>query len=190
MVPSYISRSVAGSYDNEGVAIFALVFVFYTFIKVSKLAGGGGVAANAHPAQAGDVRYTSTPAAPWSQYPLLSEAASTAAWSGTQHASLEQWLTHLMPFSLRLDCMQTVNTGSLRWGTINLMAYFYMVLSWGGYSFVINLIPIYVLACIVTGRVTARHYLAFAPLIFVGTILAGRSIKGGNQKCCGSVGMG
>lgn len=34
MVPSYISRSVAGSYDNEGVAIFALVFVFYTFIKV------------------------------------------------------------------------------------------------------------------------------------------------------------
>lgn len=38
MVPSYISRSVAGSYDNEGVAIFALVFVFYTFIKV----GAGG----------------------------------------------------------------------------------------------------------------------------------------------------
>jgi len=34
MVPSYISRSVAGSYDNEGVAIFALVNVFYTFIKV------------------------------------------------------------------------------------------------------------------------------------------------------------
>lgn len=44
----------------------------------------------------------------------------------------------------------------------------------GGYSFVINLIPIYVLACIVTGRVTARHYVAFAPLIFVGTILAGK----------------
>ncbi|KAF6258860.1 Oligosaccharyl transferase STT3 subunit-domain-containing protein [Scenedesmus sp. NREL 46B-D3] len=99
MVPSYISRSVAGSYDNEGVAIFALVFTFYTFIK-------------------------------------------------------------------------TVNTGSLRWGTINLLAYFYMVLSWGGYSFVINLIPIYCLACVVTGRMTARHYLAFAPLVFVGTLLA------------------
>lgn len=37
MVPSYISRSVAGSYDNEGVAIFALVFTFYTFIKVSSV---------------------------------------------------------------------------------------------------------------------------------------------------------
>lgn len=39
MVPSYISRSVAGSYDLEGVAIFALVFVFYTFIKVGCLLG-------------------------------------------------------------------------------------------------------------------------------------------------------
>lgn len=34
IVPSYISRSVAGSYDNEGVAIFALVFVFYLYVKV------------------------------------------------------------------------------------------------------------------------------------------------------------
>jgi asparagine N-glycosylation enzyme membrane subunit Stt3 len=40
MVPSYISRSVAGSYDNEGVAIFALVFVFYTYIKVRARAPG------------------------------------------------------------------------------------------------------------------------------------------------------
>lgn len=34
-VPSYISRSVAGSYDNEAVAIFALIFTFYLYIKVS-----------------------------------------------------------------------------------------------------------------------------------------------------------
>jgi len=33
IVPSYISRSVGGSYDNEGVAIFALIFVFYLWIK-------------------------------------------------------------------------------------------------------------------------------------------------------------
>lgn len=36
-VPSYISRSVAGSYDNEGVAIFALVLVFFLYVKVSHL---------------------------------------------------------------------------------------------------------------------------------------------------------
>lgn len=35
IVPSYISRSVAGSYDNEGVAIFALMFVFFFYIKVA-----------------------------------------------------------------------------------------------------------------------------------------------------------
>jgi len=33
VVPGYISRSVAGSYDNEAVAIFALVTTFYLFIK-------------------------------------------------------------------------------------------------------------------------------------------------------------
>ena len=33
-VPSYISRSVAGSYDNEAVAIFALIFTFYLYLKV------------------------------------------------------------------------------------------------------------------------------------------------------------
>lgn len=33
VIPSYISRSVAGSYDNEAVAIFALVWSFYTFLK-------------------------------------------------------------------------------------------------------------------------------------------------------------
>jgi dolichyl-diphosphooligosaccharide---protein glycosyltransferase len=36
-VPSYISRSVAGSYDNEAVAIFALIFTFYLYVKVSDL---------------------------------------------------------------------------------------------------------------------------------------------------------
>ncbi|CAI5973430.1 unnamed protein product [Closterium sp. NIES-65] len=99
MVPSYISRSVAGSYDNEGVAIFALVFTFYLYIK-------------------------------------------------------------------------TLNTGSLFYATANAAAYFYMVMSWGGYTFIINLIPIHVLLCIVTGRFSSRLYIAFAPLIILGTLLA------------------
>jgi dolichyl-diphosphooligosaccharide--protein glycosyltransferase len=30
-----MSRSVAGSYDNEAVAIFALVFTFYMFLKAA-----------------------------------------------------------------------------------------------------------------------------------------------------------
>ena len=36
IVPGYISRSVAGSYDNEGIAIFALMFTYFLWIKSVK----------------------------------------------------------------------------------------------------------------------------------------------------------
>jgi hypothetical protein len=36
IVPGYISRSVAGSYDNEAIAIFLLMFTFFTWIKALK----------------------------------------------------------------------------------------------------------------------------------------------------------
>ncbi|KAK3394634.1 glycosyltransferase family 66 protein [Podospora didyma] len=37
IAPGYISRSVAGSYDNEAISIFLLVFTFYLWIKALKL---------------------------------------------------------------------------------------------------------------------------------------------------------
>ncbi|KAI1133523.1 glycosyltransferase family 66 protein [Nemania abortiva] len=37
ITPGYISRSVAGSYDNEAIAIFLLVFTFFLWIKALKL---------------------------------------------------------------------------------------------------------------------------------------------------------
>ena len=33
IVPGYISRSVAGSYDNEGIAIFALMFTYFLWVS-------------------------------------------------------------------------------------------------------------------------------------------------------------
>ncbi|BEI92321.1 uncharacterized protein CcaverHIS019_0411410 [Cutaneotrichosporon cavernicola] len=36
IVPGYISRSVAGSYDNEAIAIFLLMAIFYFWIKALK----------------------------------------------------------------------------------------------------------------------------------------------------------
>jgi dolichyl-diphosphooligosaccharide--protein glycosyltransferase len=74
-----MSRSVAGSYDNEGVSIFALVFTFYVFIKAC-------------------------------------------------------------------------NTGSILWSVGSALSYFYMVASWGGYSFIINIIPIFVLFTLITHK--------------------------------------
>ena len=99
VVPSYVSRSVAGSFDNEGVAIFALITVFFLYVK-------------------------------------------------------------------------TLKTGSLAWATALCLSYLYMVASWGGYTFIINLLPIHALACVVTGRLTPRLYAAYAPLIIIGTLEA------------------
>lgn len=36
VVPGYISRSVAGSYDNEAIAIFCMIFTYYLWIKAVK----------------------------------------------------------------------------------------------------------------------------------------------------------
>ena len=36
IVPGYISRSVAGSYDNEGIAIFCMLLTYYMWVKAVK----------------------------------------------------------------------------------------------------------------------------------------------------------
>ena len=36
IVPGYISRSVAGSYDNEGIAIFCMLLTYFMWIKSVK----------------------------------------------------------------------------------------------------------------------------------------------------------
>jgi len=99
VVPGYISRSVAGSYDNEGIAIFCMLFTYYLWIK-------------------------------------------------------------------------SVKTGSISWSVMCSLAYFYMVSSWGGYVFLINLIPIHVLVCIITGRYTHRMYTAYTTVYCLGTLLS------------------
>ena len=57
--------------------------------------------------------------------------------------------------------------------TGELFCWLWQVMSWGGYSFIINLLPIHCLACIFTGRLSYRLYVAYAPLIVMGTIGAG-----------------
>ncbi|KAL5014337.1 hypothetical protein ScPMuIL_008607 [Solemya velum] len=99
IVPGYISRSVAGSYDNEGIAIFCMLLTYYLWIK-------------------------------------------------------------------------SVKTGSVFWGSLCAMAYFYMVSSWGGYVFLINLIPLHVLALMITGRFSHRIYVAYSTVYCLGTILS------------------
>ena len=99
IVPGYISRSVAGSYDNEGIAIFCMLFTYYLWIK-------------------------------------------------------------------------SVKTGQIYWSALCSVAYFYMVSSWGGYVFLINLIPMHVFTLIICGRFTHRHYIAYSTVYCIGTLLS------------------
>ncbi|CAI5506769.1 unnamed protein product [Closterium sp. Naga37s-1] len=97
--PGYISRSVAGSYDYECIAIFAMILTFFLFVKA-------------------------------------------------------------------------VNTGSLAWAAGAALTYFYMAASWGGYIFIINLIPIYVVVLLITVRYTPRLYIAYNAFYIIGMLLA------------------
>jgi dolichyl-diphosphooligosaccharide--protein glycosyltransferase len=97
IVPGYISRSVAGSYDNEGIAIFALMFTYYLWIK-------------------------------------------------------------------------SVKTGSVYWATWTALSYFYMVSAWGGYVFIINLIPLHVFVLILMNRFSQRIYVAYNTFFIIGLL--------------------
>jgi len=52
------------------------------------------------------------------------------------------------------------------------LAYFYMVSAWGGYVFIINLIPLHVLALLFTGRYSHRLYVAYCAVYTMGSIFA------------------
>ena len=58
------------------------------------------------------------------------------------------------------------------------------VASWGGNSFIINLLPINCLASIFTGRLTAKLYIAYAPLIVLGTLEAGEQERPVSPPLC------
>ncbi|XP_026573558.1 dolichyl-diphosphooligosaccharide--protein glycosyltransferase subunit STT3B isoform X2 [Pseudonaja textilis] len=99
IVPGYISRSVAGSFDNEGIAIFALQFTYYLWVK-------------------------------------------------------------------------SVKTGSVFWTICCCLSYFYMVSAWGGYVFIINLIPLHVFVLLLMQRYSRRVYIAYSTFYIVGLILS------------------
>lgn len=99
VIPSYLSRSVAGSYDNEAISITQLMLTFYFFIKASK-------------------------------------------------------------------------SGSYIYAALCALSYSYLVASWGGYSFVITFIPVFVLATLITKRYTLKIYLAYSVFYIIGSFWA------------------
>lgn len=68
--------------------------------------------------------------------------------------------------------MKAVNTGSLLYSCLCSIAYFYMVASWGGYVFIINAIPIYVLGMIIIDRFSYRLYIAYSIFYSLGSLMS------------------
>lgn len=99
IVPGYISRSVAGSYDNEGIAIFALQFTYYLWVK-------------------------------------------------------------------------SVKTGSVFWAAAAALSYFYMVSAWGGYVFIINLIPLHAFVLLIMGRYSLRLFTSYTTFYILGLLFS------------------
>lgn len=99
IVPGYISRSVAGSYDNEGIAIFALQLTYYLWVR-------------------------------------------------------------------------SVKTGSVFWATATALSYLYMVSAWGGYVFIINLIPLHVFALLCMGRYSDRLFTSYTTFYILGLLFS------------------
>ena len=65
-----------------------------------------------------------------------------------------------------------MKTGHIYWAALCSVAYFYMVSSWGGYVFLINLIPMHVFVLMVSGRFSHRVYVAYSTVYVIGTILS------------------
>ncbi len=77
----------------------------------------------------------------------------------------------IMTFTFYL-WIKSVHTGSMMWSLAASLSYLYMVASWGGYVYVINLIAIYTLAMLVAGRFSYRLYVAYTTFYVLGTLFA------------------
>ena len=63
--------------------------------------------------------------------------------------------------------IKSLYTGSIFWSTICSLIYFYMVNSWGGYVFIINLIPLYNLFLVIIGRLDIKIYTSYTVFYIV-----------------------
>jgi asparagine N-glycosylation enzyme membrane subunit Stt3 len=60
----------------------------------------------------------------------------------------------------------------MMWACLCALSYYYMVAAWGGYVFIINIIPIYTLNMIVGGRYSGRLYIAYSVFYTLGSLMA------------------
>jgi len=60
----------------------------------------------------------------------------------------------------------------MTWSCLCALSYYYMVAAWGGYVFIINIIPIFVVILIVGGRYSSRLYISYSVFYTLGSLMA------------------
>jgi len=68
--------------------------------------------------------------------------------------------------------IKAINTGSIMYAVLCTLCYFYMVASWGGYSFLINIIPVFVLGTMFINKFNSKIYVAYGVFYTLGSLLA------------------
>lgn len=170
-VPSYISRSVAGSYDNEAVAIFALIFTFYLYIKVQSCSAFNFVVLHAiFPVSILlSLRFWCSTFILWNDGDCLVQTLNTGSLFYATLNALAYFYMVGIYFLMVIAYFTSFCSLLYLCFWIYRSSMFFQVCSWGGYTFIINLIPMHALLCIVTGRYSSRLYIAYAPLVSTST---------------------
>ena len=66
--------------------------------------------------------------------------------------------------------VRSVRDGSMLFGMLTALSYFYMVAAWGGYVFITNMIPLHALVLVLMGRFSERLYVAYSSFYAIGTL--------------------
>jgi dolichyl-diphosphooligosaccharide--protein glycosyltransferase len=81
-----------------------------------------------------------------------------------------------MAITVLVGCLYTfsltLKTGSILGAVLSGLCYGYMALTWGGYVFIANCIPLFVAALIVFGRFSYRLYITYSVWFVVSTVLS------------------
>ena len=65
-----------------------------------------------------------------------------------------------------------MKTGSVFWASLCALSYFYMVSAWGGYVYIINLVPLHVLVLLLMGKYSHRLYVSYTTFYCIGQLCA------------------
>ncbi|KTW28524.1 hypothetical protein T552_01783 [Pneumocystis carinii B80] len=67
---------------------------------------------------------------------------------------------------------KAIKTGSSFFGALTAFFYFYMAAAWGGYAFIINMIPLHCFCLILMGRYSSKIYIAYSSFYTLGTLMS------------------